>query len=109
MPTPQQPSPDPATVPGAFRRRVEQASLPALTALARLPAWLPFLVLLVLLLVGGFVGGVVGWVLVAAAMLFILWLLYLSWPRMTTAERLMRVALLLVFVAVAVTQLVPRA
>lgn len=108
MSTPQHPSPDPATEPSAFRRSVEQASLPALTALSKLPAWLPFLVLLLLLLGGGFLGGVVGWVLVTAAMLFILWLLYLSWPRMTTAERLMRVAVLLVFLVVAVTQLVPR-
>lgn len=94
--------------PGPLRRRIEQASLPALEMLARLPVWLPFLVLLLLMVGGGFLGGVVGWVLVGAALLFILWLLYLSWPRLTAVERVMRLAVLLLFLVVAVTQLVPR-
>lgn len=104
------PSPDPAssTGPGPLRRRVEQASLPALELLARLPVWLPFLVLLLLMVGGGFLGGVVGWVLVGLAVLFILWLLYLSWPRLSTVDRVMRLAVLLLFLVVTVTQLVPR-
>ncbi|AXH94985.1 DUF6703 family protein [Ornithinimicrobium avium] len=105
------PSSEPASSagPGPTRRRVEQASLPALELLARLPVWLPFLVLLLLMVGGGFLGGVVGWVLVGVALAFILWLLYLSWPRLSTVDRVMRLAVLLLFVAVAVTQLVPRA
>ncbi len=91
-----------------MRRRVEQASRPLLERLAKLPVWLPFLLLLVLVLVGGFLGGPVGWVMVVAALLFILWLLYLSWPRLTPVERLMRIAVLVIFVAVAVTQILPR-
>lgn len=94
--------------PGAFRRRVEQASLPALEMLARLPVWLPFLVLLLLMVGGGFLGGVLGWILVGLALAFILWLLYLSWPRLTSVERVMRGAVLLLFLVVAITQLVPR-
>ncbi|RIK15246.1 MAG: hypothetical protein DCC50_08735 [Acidobacteria bacterium] len=97
-----------AAGPGPLRRRIEQASLPALELLARLPVWLPFLVLLLLMVGGGFLGGVVGWVLVGAALAFIFWLLYLSWPRLTAVERVMRLAVLLLFLVVAVTQLVPR-
>lgn len=102
------PDHDPAAQPGPLRRRIEQASLPALEQLARLPVWLPFLVLLLLMIGGGFLGGVVGWVLVGVAVAFIVWLLYLSWPRLTTVDRVMRVAVLLLFAVVTVTQLVPR-
>lgn len=109
---PSSPSPDAdadaPTGPGPVRRRVEQASLPALTQLARLPVWLPFLVLLLLMVGGGFLGGPIGWTLVGMALAFILWLLYLSWPRLGTVDRVMRLAVLLLFTVVTVTQLVPR-
>lgn len=94
--------------PGPLRRRIEQTSRPLLERLATLPVWLPFLVLLLLVLGGGFLGGPVGWVMVVAALLFIFWLLYLSWPRLTGVERVMRLAVLAIFVAVATTQLLPR-
>ena len=114
--TSSQPQQDPdrpsATVdgqaPGGFRYAVEQRSVPLLTQLARVPVWLPFLVLLLLLLGGGFLGGPIGWTLVGLALGFIVWLLYLSWPRLSGTERVMRVAVLLLFVVVTVTQLVPR-
>lgn len=102
------PADGPATGPGPFRRGVEQASLPALQHLARLPVWLPFLVLLLLMVGGGFLGGPIGWTLVGMALAFILWLLYLSWPRLTTVDRVMRLAVLLLFAVVTVVQLVPR-
>lgn len=124
MSTPAQPSPDrgepdqtrpvhdggtsPDAAPGPVRTRIEQASRPALERLATLPVWLPFLLLLILLLVGGFLGGAVGWAMVGVAMAFILWLLYLSWPRLNPVERVMRVSVLLLFLAVVITQLVPR-
>lgn len=102
------PGPDPSTPPGPVRRSIEQASVPALTQLARLPVWLPFLVLLLLMLGGGFLGGPIGWTLVGLALGFIVWLLYLSWPRLTAVDRVMRVAVLLLFVVVTVVQLLPR-
>ncbi len=108
MSTAPPPDPAPSDGPGPLRRRVEQASIPALELLARLPVWLPFLVLLLLMVGGGFLGGVVGWVLVGLALAFILWLLYLSWPRLGTVDRVMRLAVLLLFLVVTVTQLVPR-
>lgn len=102
------PGPDPAAPPSPLRRSIEQASLPALERLARLPVWLPFLVLLLMMIGGGFLGGVLGWVLVGVAVAFILWLLYLSWPRLSAVDRVMRVAVLLLFAVVTVTQLVPQ-
>ena len=114
VPTPSEPASRPATTeggtlpPGPVRHRVEQASIPALEALGKIPVWLPFVVLLGLLVGGGFLGGVLGWVLVSLALAFVLWLLYLSWPRLTGVERLMRLTVLLLFVVVAVVQLVPR-
>jgi hypothetical protein len=108
--TTQQPSSGPSAAgdTGPFRLGVERVSRPALERLGRLPVWLPFLVLLVLLLGGGLLGGPGGWVLVGMALLFILWLLYLSWPRLTPVERVMRIAVLVLFLAVTVTQLLPR-
>lgn len=101
------PDPDPAGRPGPLRHRVEQSSRPALEQLARLPVWLPFLVLLLLMVGGGFLGGPIGWTLVGLALGFIVWLLYLSWPRLTTVDRVMRIAVLALFAVVTVVQLVP--
>lgn len=88
-----------------MRVRIEHASVPVLTRLATLPPWLPFLVMLVLILVGGWVGGAVGTVLIGLAALVVAWLLYLSWPRLTAPERMMRLAVLALVAAVAVTRL----
>jgi hypothetical protein len=41
--------------------------------------------------------------------LFVGWLLYLTWPRLTMPERLMRLAVLALALAVAVVNLVPKA
>ncbi|WP_151526569.1 DUF6703 family protein [Serinicoccus kebangsaanensis] len=95
-------------MPGRLRLTIEQASRPMLERLARLPVWLPFLALLLLILGGGLVGGPVGWVMVGIALLFVGWLLYLSWPRLTGVERVMRLAVLLLFLALTIIQLVPR-
>ena len=92
-----------------MRSTIERASLPALTRLSRLPRVVPFLSMLVLLVVGALVGGVVGFVLMAIAALMVAWLLYLSWPRLTSSERMMRGAVVLLAVALAVVQLFPKA
>jgi hypothetical protein len=88
-----------------MRVRIEHASVPVLTRLATLPPWLPFLAMLVLILVGSWVGGAVGTVLIGLAALVVAWLLYLSWPRLTPPERMMRLAVLALVVAVAITRL----
>lgn len=91
----------------SFRASVERASLPLLTRLSRLPRAVPFLVVLALL-VGGILIPGWGWVLTALVALFLAWMLFLGWPRLTGVERLMRVAVILLAVAIAVTQAVPR-
>ena len=94
--------------PSALRAAVARASHPVLSRISRLPRAVPFLVLLALLLVGLYVGGVVGGVCTGIVALFVAWLLYLSWPRLTTPERLGRLAVLALAVALCVVQFFPR-
>jgi hypothetical protein len=91
-----------------LRAAVERASVGPLTRLTRLPRAVPFLVVLGLLVGGIFVGGTVGALLLAVVVLAVAWLLYLGWPRLTTSERLGRTAVLLLAVALCLTQAFPR-
>jgi len=95
-------------VPNTLRPSVERASLPLMTRLSSLPRLVPFLVLLALLVAGVVISGPVGFVLMGLAAVFVAWILYLSWPRLTSSERIMRSAVLLLAVAMALTQLSPR-
>jgi hypothetical protein len=89
------------------RERIENASLPAITWLNRLPRALPFLGILALVVAGVFVPGW-GWLLVLVVVLFLVWTLYLSWPAMDRTNRLMRLTVILLALAITVTQAVPR-
>ncbi len=89
------------------RARIERASIPALTQLAKLPTWLPMVVVAALILIGAFLGGVVGAILVGVALVGLLWLLYLSWPHLTPSLRMMRIAVLVLLLAIAITQFFP--
>ena len=102
------PLPYARSVPNTLRQSVERASLPLLTRLSALPRAVPFAGMLALLVVGALVGGPVGFVLMAVATLVVAWPLYLSWPRLTGPERLMRCAVVLLAAALAVVQLFPR-
>jgi len=75
-----------------------------MTKLSRLPKLLPFAILLTLLVSGYLLGGAVGFVLMALAALFVAWVLYLSWPLLSSSERLMRAAVLLLAVAMTVVR-----
>lgn len=97
-----------AQSPSGLRTRIEQASLPLLLRLSRLPRAVPFLVLLVGLLLALVVGGPVAVVLSALVVLVVAWLMYLGWPRLGASERFGRLAVLLVAVALFLTQLFPR-
>ncbi|MEP6649242.1 MAG: hypothetical protein ABJA74_04920 [Lapillicoccus sp.] len=90
-----------------FRSRVEHAAYPVLDRLQRLPRLVPFLGVLVLLVVGILVPR---WGFVASAMvaLGVAFLLYYTWPRLTMPERLLRVAVLALIMAVTVVQAFPR-
>jgi hypothetical protein len=95
-------------VPNSVRQRIDHASLPLMTKLSRLPRLVPFLILLALLVGGVLIGGPAGFVLMALAVAFVAWVLYLSWPALSSSERIMRLAVLLIAVALAVVQLFPR-
>lgn len=110
-PEPTPPGPAPAEdLPAAspLRTRVEELSVPLLLRLARLPRAVPLLVMLIGLLLALTVGGVVGVVLTALVVLVVGWLMFLGWPRLRRGERLGRLAVLLVAVALLLTQLFPR-
>jgi len=79
-----------------------------MTKLSQLPRLVPFLILLALLVGGVLIGGPAGFVLMALAAVFVAWVLYLSWPALSSSERIMRLAVLLIAVALAVVQLFPR-
>ena len=95
-------------MPNTVRHRIDHASLPLMTKLSRLPRLVPFLILLALLVAGVLISGQVGFVLMSLAAIFVAWVLYLSWPRLSGSERIMRLAVLLLAVAMAVVQLFPR-
>ena len=95
-------------MPNTLRPSVERASLPLITKISSLPKALPFLLMLALLVAGVLIGGPAGFVLMGLAAVFVGWVLYLSWPRLTGSERIMRLAVLLLAVAMAVVQLFPR-
>jgi hypothetical protein len=92
-----------------LRASIERASLPLVTRISTLPRVVPFLILLALLVTGVVIAGPVGVALMGLAALFVGWVLYLSWPRLTGTERIMRFAVLLLAVAMAVSLLFPRA
>jgi hypothetical protein len=110
---PHPPASRPASRPGkspatGVRAAVERASLGPLTRITRLPRAVPFLVALGLLVAGLLLGGPVGAVLLGVVVLLVAWLLFLGWPRLTTAERLGRSAVLVLAVALCLTQAFPR-
>ncbi|RNI20465.1 hypothetical protein EFY87_14635 [Flexivirga caeni] len=82
--------------------RVEHASDPLLRRIATAPRALPVLIVLLLLVVGAVFRGVVGTVCFGLCGLLVAWLLYLAWPRIAPIERMMRGAVLLLAVALAV-------
>jgi len=95
-------------VPNTLRSSVERASLPLITRLSHLPRVVPFLLMLALLVAGVVIAGPAGFVLMAVAAAFVGWILFLSWPRLSGSERIMRFAVFLLALALAVVQLFPR-
>jgi hypothetical protein len=91
----------------SMRESVEQASLPALRRLSSLPRVVPFLAVLALM-VAGLLIPTWGWVFLAVVLLFLSWMLYLGWPRLTLPERMFRVAVLTIATAVTLTQVFPQ-
>jgi hypothetical protein len=91
----------------SLRESFERASLPAVTWLNGLPRLVPFLAILALTIAGALLPPP-GWVLLALVALILLWILALAWPRLSFAEKLMRVAVIALIAAVLVVEVVPR-
>ncbi len=108
LPESSAPDPERATSSAGMRGTIERASTPVLTAMARMPAPLPFLLMFVMLLTGAFLGGVIGAALLLIPIAFLGWLLYLTWPHLRPPERLLRLAVLLLVIGIATTQIIPR-
>ena len=90
-----------------MRESIEQASLPVVKAISSWPKWLPFLLILGLMVAGVFIPRV-GWILIALVGVFLTWLLYLAWPRLSSVDKLMRFAVIAIVIVAAVTRANPR-
>ena len=91
----------------SLRESFERASLPALTYTSSLPRFVPFLAILGLVIAGLLIPGW-GWVLIVLVVLLLAWIGALAWPRLSMPERMMRVAVVVMMAAIAITQAVPR-
>ena len=91
----------------SMRESFERASLPAVRYLGGLPRVVPFLLVLGLVVAGIFLPAP-GWILIGIAALLLAWILALAWPRLTVAEKLMRLAVVAIIVAITVTEAFPR-
>ena len=90
-----------------LRQTIESASLPAVQRLGAAPRAVPFLVVLGLMVAGILVPGW-GWLFLVPVVLFLVWTLYLGWPALDSGARLGRAAVVLMAVAITVTQALPR-
>ena len=66
-----------------------------------------FLAILGLVIAGLLIPGW-GWVLIVLVVLLLAWIGALAWPRLSMPERMMRVAVVVMMAAIAITQAVPR-
>ena len=91
----------------SLRESFERASLPALTYISSLPRFVPFLAILGLVIAGLLIPGW-GWVLIVLVVLLLAWIGALAWPCLSMPELMMRVAVVVMMAAIAITQAVPR-
>jgi hypothetical protein len=90
------------------RQRFERGSLPWLVRLAALPRWSVVVAVLLLVIAGLLLPGVAGAVVLLIVAAALVWLMALSWPALSWAARLGRVAVTLLVVADAVLKIVRR-
>jgi hypothetical protein len=75
------------------RERIESASLPVVKALNGMPRAVPFLIVLALMV---------------PVVLFLAWTLYLGWPALDMGARMGRITVVLIAIAITLTQAFPR-
>lgn len=91
----------------SFRSRLEHASAPWVERLNTVPRPVGLGVLVVLLVVGVLAPRPWSGIAFLVVSAFVGWLLFLTWQRLTLPERLMRLAVLVLALAVAVVGIVP--
>jgi hypothetical protein len=91
----------------SFRSRVEHASYPLLERLNAMPRAVGIGAFVVVLLGGGLAPRPWGGIAFLLVTVFVGWLLYLTWQRLTLSERVMRTAVLVLALAVAVVKVIP--
>jgi hypothetical protein len=104
------PTPDlpyPRRVALSFRSRVEHTSYPVLERLNALPRAVGIAGFVVVLVVGVLAPRPWGGIAFLLVSLFVGWLLYLTWQRLTLPERLMRTAVLVLTLVLAVVKVIP--
>ncbi|WP_346767501.1 DUF6703 family protein [Knoellia koreensis] len=99
--------PDPYASRVTTRERIESASLPVVKALNGMPRAVPFLIVLALM-VGGILLPAPGWLLLVPVVLFLTWTLYLGWPALDMGARMGRITVVLIAIAITLTQAFPR-
>jgi hypothetical protein len=92
--------------PGASgtRMAVERSSARPLIFLRQLPWWLPLIFVLALMITGFVVPGWIGAVALVLVAAFLAWLAFISWPRVNTRGRLLRVVAVASMLTAAVVQ-----
>jgi hypothetical protein len=88
-----------------LRAQVERSSRPLLRRLHGWPRPVLPLVTVVLVLVGVLATPAIGLVALAVVALFVSWIAYLSWPAVSGSGRLLRVAMVALIVALALSRL----
>ena len=101
--------PTPAGIPytpdaSPTRQAVERFSARPLFFLVHLPKWVPMVVALGLLITGFIVPGLIGAAALVLVAIFLGWLAYMSWPRINTSGRIMRVVAMACMVVLIVWQ-----
>jgi hypothetical protein len=92
--------------PGASgtRQAVERFSARPLFFLAHLPKWVPMVAALGLLITGFVIPGLIGAAALLLVTIFLGWLAYMSWPRINTSGRVVRVVGMACMAAIVVWQ-----
>ncbi|MDC5697892.1 hypothetical protein OO014_11525 [Intrasporangium calvum] len=91
----------------SFRSRIEHASAPWAERLNAVPRPVSLGVLVVLLAVGILAPSPWSGIAFLVVAAFVSWLLFLTWQRLNPPERLFRIAVLTLVVALAVVELAP--
>jgi hypothetical protein len=90
-----------------LRSRVEHASVPVVEKINAIPRAVTFLAILAMFVAAALLKSW-GWVPLVLIAVLVGWFLFLTWPRLSLPERLMRVAVLLMVVTAALVRALPR-